>query len=160
MQAGWIAANAIGTVTSTEPVKHQAAGATDVADSFLAPDTSANGVDIFTATTTNLSVNTVSAPLNADIAPAVTIADGAMAEIDGASAQSVTFAGTTGTLKIDHSLTYAGKISGLAGSDGVDLADVSYEPVRQRSFPAIATAARSRLPTGSIRHTSPCSETT
>ena len=59
-------------------------------------------------------------------APTVTIADGATVEIDGASAQSVTFTGTTGTLKLDHSLAFTGQVSGLAGSDALDLADVSY----------------------------------
>ena len=55
-----------------------------------------------------------------------TIANGATVEIDGSSAQSVTFTGTTGTLKVDDSLAFTGQISGLTGSDALDLADVSY----------------------------------
>jgi len=39
-----------------------------------------------------------------ETAPAVTVAEGASVEIAGDSAQSVTFTGTTGTLKLDHSL--------------------------------------------------------
>jgi hypothetical protein len=64
--------------------------------------------------------------LTADTGSTVTVGDGGTVEIDGTSAQSVTFTGTTGTLKIDHSLAFAGQISGLAGSDALDLADVSY----------------------------------
>ena len=58
--------------------------------------------------------------------PPVTVADGAAVEIDGASAQSVTFAGTTGTLKLDDAMAFTGQVSGLTGSDALDLADVSY----------------------------------
>jgi hypothetical protein len=64
--------------------------------------------------------------LTAAAAPAVTIADGATVEIDGASAQSVTFTGTTGTLKLDSPLSFSGQISGLTGSDAIDLANISY----------------------------------
>ena len=61
-----------------------------------------------------------------NVASPVTVADGATVEIDGASAQSVTFAGTTGTLKLDDALAFTGQVSGLTGSDALDLADVSY----------------------------------
>ena len=64
--------------------------------------------------------------ITVNAAPPVTVADGATVEIDGASAQSVTFAGTTGTLKLDDALAFTGQVSGLAGSDALDLADVSY----------------------------------
>src|ERR1700722_2996542 len=67
-------------------------------------------------------------------APAVTIAEGTSVEIAGVSAQSVTFTGTTGTLKLDDSLAFTGEVSGLAGSDAIDLADVSYGIQTQVSF--------------------------
>jgi BNR/Asp-box repeat len=70
----------------------------------------------------------------AEAAPAVTVADGASAEIAGVSAQSVTFTGTTGTLKLDQSLTFTGEVSGLAGLDAIDLADVSYGIQTQVTF--------------------------
>ena len=57
---------------------------------------------------------------------AATVAAGAAVEIDGVSAQSVTFTGTTGMLTLDDSLSFTGQISGLTGSDALDLADVSY----------------------------------
>jgi hypothetical protein len=82
------------------------------------------------------SGNTDAVPtsLSVGAAPAVTIAEGASVEIAGASAQSVTFTGTTGTLKLDASLAFTGEISGLAGSDAIDLADVSYGIQTQVTF--------------------------
>ena len=62
----------------------------------------------------------------ASAAPSLTVADGATEEIDGASAQSVTFTGTTGTLKLDNSVAFTGHISGLAEAGALDLADVHY----------------------------------
>ena len=96
----------------------------------------------FTALSINATGDTNAAPsalaVNAAVpvktAPAVTITDGATAEIDGASAQSVTFTGTTGTLKLDHSLAFSGQVSGLAGSDAIDLVDVSYGPNTTATF--------------------------
>ena len=64
--------------------------------------------------------------VTASAAPSLTVADGATEEIDGASAQSVTFAGTTGTLKLDNSVSFSGHISGLAEADALDLVDVHY----------------------------------
>ena len=58
--------------------------------------------------------------------PPIDIAQGATVEVDGASAQSINFLGTTGTLKLANSTSYTGQISGLAGSDALDLADVHY----------------------------------
>ena len=68
------------------------------------------------------------------VAPAITVMDGATAEIDGASAQSVTFAATTGTLKLDDATAYTGQVSGLTGSDALDFADVSYGPDTTATF--------------------------
>ncbi len=55
----------------------------------------------------------------------VTIAIGATVEIDGSSTQAVTFTGTTGTLKRKDAPYSPGSISGLAGADAVDIADIS-----------------------------------
>jgi hypothetical protein len=78
--------------------------------------------------------NSLSMSLNVQTAPAVTVADGASVEISGVSAQSVTFTGTTGTLKLDNALAFTGEVSGLAGSDAIDLADVSYGVQTQVTF--------------------------
>ena len=75
------------------------------------------------------SVMTVSdqAGLQSDTtAPAISVSDGATVEIDGASAQSVTFLGTTGTLVLKDSSGFTGQVSGLAEADALDLADVHY----------------------------------
>jgi hypothetical protein len=56
----------------------------------------------------------------------VVVAEGASIEITGPRTQFVTFTGTTGTLTIDHGLAFTGQISGLAGADALDLADLSY----------------------------------
>jgi hypothetical protein len=58
--------------------------------------------------------------------PAVTIANGAAVEIDGPSAQSVTFAGATGTLKLEDPRAFTGLISGLTGADAIDLSGFAY----------------------------------
>ena len=106
----------------------------------------ANGGHSLTATATDAAGNTspsstaltvtVDTPASMTIgsAPALTVADGATVEIDGASAQSVTFTGTTGTLKLDNSLAFTGQVSGLAGTDALDLADVSYGANTQATF--------------------------
>ncbi|MGZ5528971.1 MAG: Ig-like domain-containing protein, partial [Limisphaerales bacterium] len=86
------------------------------------------------ATASSGDIGATLAALNFDTAPVVTVANGATVEIDGASAQSVTFAGTTGTLKIDDSQAFAGHVSGLTGSDALDLADVSYGANTTASF--------------------------
>ena len=59
-------------------------------------------------------------------AAAVTIANGATLEIDGPSAQSVTFEGTTGTLKLQDAVLFTGLVSGLTGDDAIDLSGFAY----------------------------------
>ena len=56
----------------------------------------------------------------------LTIAGGATVAIAGLSAQSVAFAGSTGTLKLDDPQGYAGVISGLSGADAIDLSGFAY----------------------------------
>jgi len=64
------------------------------------------------------------APANA--MSAVTVPDGALVEIIAASSQTITFAGTAGTLKLDDAVAFTGKILGLTGSDSLDLVDINY----------------------------------
>jgi hypothetical protein len=68
------------------------------------------------------------------LAATSTVANGASVEIDGASAANVTFAGNTGTLKLDNSSAFTGAISGMAGKDTLDLGDISYGPATTSSF--------------------------
>ena len=64
-----------------------------------------------------------------------TIGIGATLELTAADSASVTFAGSTGTLRLDHSSTFSGKIfkfsgnGSLSGSDHIDLRDVKYSSV-------------------------------
>ena len=71
-------------------------------------------------------VATAQSSITNSAAPSVTVADGATVAIDGISGQSVTFAGTTGTLILGDAPAFTGQISGLAGSDALDLSDLSY----------------------------------
>jgi len=72
--------------------------------------------------------------LTVNAAAPVTVGDGATVAIDGASAQSVTFAGSSGILTLNDALAFKGQVSGLAGSDAIDLADVSYGANTQATF--------------------------
>src|SRR5262249_576468 len=47
---------------------------------------------------------------------------------------TISFAGSTGTLIIDHSSSFTGRVSGLAGSDAIDLVDVRYGPNTTATF--------------------------
>ena len=66
--------------------------------------------------------------LNGDgvIGTSATIASGAALELIAADSVSVHFNGSTGTLILDHSSAFAGQISGLSGSDQIDLKDIAY----------------------------------
>jgi 20S proteasome alpha/beta subunit len=56
----------------------------------------------------------------------IAIAAGKTMELTGASSATITFAGATGTLKIDNSSTFSGTIGGqLAIGDVIDLADIT-----------------------------------
>jgi hypothetical protein len=60
------------------------------------------------------------------IGQTVTIGAGATLELTSAYSGTVTFAGSTGTLKLDRSSTFTGKIGGqLATGDIIDLADIT-----------------------------------
>ena len=56
----------------------------------------------------------------------VTVATGATVELHAAFVGLVTFAGSTGTLKLDQSQSFSGTIAGFGGQDQIDLADVGY----------------------------------
>ena len=86
---------------------------------------SSNATDLSSKTGDAIAVNT---------AASLTVAGGATVEIDGASAQSATFAGSTGTLVLNDAPAFTGQVLGLIGSDALDLADVSYGPNTTASF--------------------------
>ena len=109
--------DAVGTAILSHAVNHQAA-------------LNANGNSNYAADLLNKASDAVSF----NTAPTITVADGTTVEIDGASTQSVTFTGTTGTLKLDDAPAFSGQVSGLTGSDALDLADVSYGPNTTATF--------------------------
>jgi hypothetical protein len=99
-----------------------------------------NGISRFTAaslsagninaapTPTVVTAGASAAKVIADTASMVTVTDGVTVEINGVSDQSVNFEGTTGELKLNDAGAFTGQVSGLAGSDAFDLADVSFGP--------------------------------
>ena len=64
----------------------------------------------------------------------LTIANNATLELVGASNANVTFTGTTGTLKLDDSLGFAGQVSGLTAADALDLSDVRFGANTKATF--------------------------
>ena len=69
----------------------------------------------------------------------MTIANGATVDIVGPSAQSVTFAGTMGTLRLEDPQAFTGVISGLTGADAIDLSSLAYGVNVQASYSGDAT---------------------
>ena len=78
---------------------------------------------------------------------AVTIGAGATAEVTGADSASVTFAASTGMLKLDQPSTFTGEIFGftgngtLAGSDQIDLKGINYNTVQDSYASGVLTVA-------------------
>jgi hypothetical protein len=54
------------------------------------------------------------------------IADGETLEIEAAATGKVTFAGATGTLRLDESWGFTGKVANFRGQDLIDLADITF----------------------------------
>ena len=102
--------------------------------SFTATDTDAAGN--VSKASASLSA-TVKGPVTASNPPSVTIVGGGTFEIGSASADTVTFAGSTGTLKLDAPSTFSGEIFNfrgngtLSGSDQIDLDEHQFQ-LRQR----------------------------
>jgi hypothetical protein len=67
---------------------------------------------------------------------ATTIGAGATLEIAAADSASITFQGTTGTLRLDQASTFSGQIFGfkgngsLSGSDHIDLTSIKYSSIK------------------------------
>ncbi|MCC8960715.1 hypothetical protein H8B02_47190, partial [Bradyrhizobium sp. Pear77] len=63
-----------------------------------------------------------------------TIAAGATLELPGASSATVAFQGSTGTLKLDNSASFAGTVAGMTGSDAIDFANINFANVHTPTF--------------------------
>ena len=66
--------------------------------------------------------------------PALIVANGVTITIDGPSASAVTFAGTTGTLKLEAPQAFTGVVSGLSSADAIDLAGFAYSANLQATY--------------------------
>ena len=55
-----------------------------------------------------------------------TIANGSTLELAGAASGKVTFAGPTGSLQLNSSQAFSGKIAGFGGQDVIDLGDIAF----------------------------------
>ena len=76
---------------------------------------------------------TTSPVVRSEALSSITIANGGSVDIEGVSAQ-VTFAGTTGTLELKDASAFTGQVSGLTGSDALDLADIKYSANTTATF--------------------------
>ena len=126
---GNYAGNAIGAVSGTS-------SALESLEVIFGQDLNGDGVvGLYASPGTTLQISTGLA----GISGATTIGAGATLELAAADSSSVTFAGSTGMLRLDHSSTFGGSISNfggngtLLGSDQIDLRDVKYGSV-QDSF--------------------------
>jgi large repetitive protein len=117
----------VATVASTNDVY----GLTTAA-SGTSPNLSAVSGSATTSETT--LANNIAPLFSLNTVTPVTIAEGTTVEIDGTNSQPVTFEGTTGTLRLDNASAYTGQISGLAGSDAIDLTNVSFSASTTASF--------------------------
>ena len=101
-------------------------------ESTFNQDLNADGViGLYAAPGTTLQIGNPLAGTSA------TIGTGATLELAGADTGSVTFASSKGTLVLDQSSTFSGKIYGftgngsLSGSDQIDLRDINYNSVQE-----------------------------
>ncbi|WP_063695467.1 hypothetical protein [Bradyrhizobium embrapense] len=79
-----------------------------------------------------------------------TIASGATLELPGASNAAVMFQGSTGTLKLDNSASFAGTVAGMTGSDAIDFANISFANVHTPSFSGNASGGTLTVTDGTV----------
>ena len=69
-----------------------------------------------------------------DPASSLIVDPGTTLEISSAYAGTVTFAGSTGTLKLDNSSTFIGTVAGMTGQDTIDLMDINFATAQTPVF--------------------------
>jgi hypothetical protein len=84
-----------------------------------------------------------------NVSPTPVINAGATLELASAYAGQVTFASTTGTLKLDNSASFAGTVAGMAGSDTLDLADINFATIGTPTFNGTSTGGELTITDGS-----------
>jgi hypothetical protein len=75
----------------------------------------------------------------ANVSPTPIINAGATLELASPYSGPVTFASTTGTLKLDNSASFAGTVAGMGGQDTLDLADINFATIQNPSFSGTST---------------------
>jgi hypothetical protein len=93
-----------------------------------------NAVLIGAGADLRLQINTATRGTAGASSGSLTITNNAELELYGPSKANVTFSSGTGELKLDDSLAFTGRISGLTGADALDLSDVGYGPNTRASF--------------------------
>ena len=78
----------------------------------------------------------------------MTVAPGATVDIVGPGTSSVTFSGSTGTLVVEDSRNFNGQISGVAGADAIDLADLTFNSSTEATFLGTATGGTLTITNG------------
>jgi hypothetical protein len=68
-----------------------------------------------------------------------TVADGATVEVVAAYSGKVTFAGSTGTLRLDSSSSFAGTVAGMTGQDAIDFRDINPAAVQTPTYSGTST---------------------
>ncbi|WP_375783094.1 hypothetical protein ACE10Z_24710 [Bradyrhizobium sp. Pha-3] len=91
-------------------------------------------------------------PFNAtgESSGSATIAAGATLELPGASSATVAFQGSTGTLKLDNSASFAGTVAGMTGSDAIDFANINFANVQTPSFSGDSTHGTLTVTDGTV----------
>jgi hypothetical protein len=74
--------------------------------------------------------------LNGDgfIGDPITIDAGTTVELNSAFDGLVTFAASTGTLKLDNSSSFSGIVAGMSGQDTIDLVDINFASAQQPTY--------------------------
>jgi hypothetical protein len=63
-----------------------------------------------------------------------TVASGATLHLGAGYNGAVAFAGSTGTLRLDNSTSFAGTVAGMAGTDALDLTDINFATIQTPTF--------------------------
>ena len=84
-----------------------------------------------------------------NVSPTPVIDAGATLELASAYPGTVTFASTTGTLKLDNSASFAGTVAGMSGSDTLDLADINFATIGTPTFNGTSTGGMLTVTDGS-----------
>ncbi|WP_375783092.1 AIDA repeat-containing protein [Bradyrhizobium sp. Pha-3] len=78
------------------------------------------------------------------------IAAGGTLELTGASSATVAFQGSTGTLKLDNSASFAGTVAGMTGSDAIDFANINFASVHTPTFSGTSTNGTLTVTDGTV----------